>query len=219
MNAQAGAGERIGILGGTFDPVHIGHMNLAAGSLAVLGLRRLMLMPTFRPPHKDASGAASAADRLNMCRIAAVSVPGVEVSDAEIRRGGASYTFDTLTQLSAELPGARLVFIMGADMFLSLETWRNFPGIARLSELCAAARHEGELPRLGQYARMLQEKYGACCRVENIPVTDVSSTQVRNIIASGGDPSALLPPGVYDYIVSRGLYSSKTAGSIPADSI
>lgn len=207
MNKERAA-RRVGLLGGTFDPVHLGHINLARQMREKLGLTKVVLIPTFMPPHKDAAYAVGAQDRLEMCRIAAGTDAGLGVSDIEIKRGGASYTFDTLTQLHAEYPDAVLYFIMGADMFLTLEQWRNFPGIAGLAELCAASRHGGETAVLSEHAKKLEALYGARCHIEEIPVVDMSSTQIRALIADGGDVSAMLPEGVYEYILRRGLYGA-----------
>jgi nicotinate-nucleotide adenylyltransferase len=201
-------GRRVGLLGGTFDPVHLGHLNLAEHMREKLGLSQVVLIPTCMPPHKNAPYRAPAQDRLEMCRIAAQSSGGIAVSDIEIERGGASYTIDTLTELHGMMPDAELCFIMGADMFLTLEQWRNFPGIAGLAELCAASRHSGETRLLEKHAKKLAILYGARCHIEEIPVVDMSSTEIRSLIAQGKDVSAYLPRGVYEYILRRGLYGA-----------
>jgi nicotinate-nucleotide adenylyltransferase len=199
--------ERIGLLGGTFNPVHNGHIHLAREFCARLSLSRVLLIPTQFPPHKQKNVLAPAPMRLEMCRIAAAHEPHLEVSDIEISRGGTSYTVDTLKELSAHMKNTAFFFIMGADMFLTLEQWRDFEEIVRLTDLCAASRHTGEIKDLENYAKNLTTRFHARCHIERIPVAEVSSTHIRRLIASGGDAAGLLPAGVYEYIRVNGLYA------------
>lgn len=203
--------ERIGVLGGTFNPIHNGHIHLAESFAEILSLDRVLLMPVNSPPHKHAEMMQEGRHRLAMCRIAARGRPLLEVSDVELTRGGTSYTVDTLLALSRQYPGARLYFIMGADMFLTLEEWRNFPEIARLAVLCSSPRLPGQAEKLRRYARQLASRYDAQCDIENIPVLEVSSTQIREALTSGADTGALLPPGVAEYIRENGLYRPEAA--------
>lgn len=198
--------ERIGVLGGTFNPVHNGHIHLAESFGRLLALDRVLLVPVNSPPHKRATMMQDARHRLAMCRIAVKGRPLLQVSDIELTRGGTSYTVDTLRALSGRYPGVRLYFIMGADMFLTLEAWRNFPEIARLAVLCSSPRLPGQAAELRRYARQLAERYGAQCDIEDVPVMEVSSTQIREALASDGAADTLLPPGVADYIRENGLY-------------
>lgn len=198
--------EHIGILGGTFNPVHNGHINMAEGFLERLPLDYMLVMPVWSPPHKQADMLLPAEKRLKMCSLAVADDKRYRVCDMEIRRGGKSYTSDTLKELSKIHPNAQLYFLMGADMFMTLESWHEFETITRLSILCAAARHEGETKRLREFAKVLNKRYGARCIVEKIPVIDVSSTQIREDISAGKDISALVPPKVYDYIKENHLY-------------
>lgn len=199
--------KRIGILGGTFNPVHNGHINMALSFLEKLKLDRVVFIPVWSPPHKNASELVPASDRLEMCRLACTGNEGLSVSNIEIRRGGKSYTVDTLRELNKITPESKLFLITGADMFVTLEHWKNFEEIMQLAALCACSRKEGELSQLSFFARKFEREYKAECYVENFPVTDVSSTQVRRIIRSGGDVSGFLPEPVMDYIKSKGLYT------------
>lgn len=201
--------ERIGLLGGTFNPIHNGHIHLAREFCTRLSLSRVLLIPTQSPPHKQEDLLAPALMRLEMCRIAAAHEPLLEVSDIEISRGGTSYTVDTLRELSASMKDTAFFFIMGADMFLTLEQWRNFEEITRLTDLCAASRHSGEIKALESYAQNLTARFQARCHIERIPVVEVSSTHIRRLIASGGDATELLPVGVDEYIRKNGLYAGK----------
>lgn len=198
--------ERIGVLGGTFNPVHNGHLHLARGFLSRSVCDRVLIVPTLSPPHKSSAQLLEPKYRLEMCRLAVVDEPKIEVSDIEIERGGVSYTADTLLALTQRHKNARLYFLMGADMFLTIEHWRRFREILGLAVLCVGARHEGEIDRLRVHAERLKKLYNAECRVERIPVLDISSTQIRNILSRGGDVSILIPSAVCDYIKNKYLY-------------
>lgn len=198
--------ERIGVLGGTFNPIHNGHIRLAAAFRDRLELDRVLLVPVSTPPHKHGEMMQPGADRLAMCRLAAADVPGLEASDIELCRGGTSYTVDTLRALHGRYPAARLYFLMGADMFLTLEQWRDFPVIARLAVLCTLPRHPDEGRALHGYANRLAARYGAECVVADIPPMELSSTRVREQIMTHGGAPGSLPPAVAEYIRERGLY-------------
>lgn len=204
--------ERLGILGGTFNPIHNGHINMARCFLERLGLDRVLLIPVWSPPHKSARAVLPAADRIEMCRLASSIDERISVSDIEIRRGGISYTVDTLRELKNIYPKTRFYLITGADMFLTLDKWRNFSEIARMADLCACSRHEGELAKLREYAKKLESVYGTKCHVEDFPAVDVSSTKVRQLLQYGGDASTLLATSVYDYIKKHNLYESEKIG-------
>ncbi|MFT9054995.1 MAG: nicotinate-nucleotide adenylyltransferase [Ethanoligenens sp.] len=198
--------NKIGVFGGTFNPIHNGHLHLAKGYRNALGLDRVLFVPTCIPPHKDADDLLPASNRLDMCELATRDISSMAVSDVEIRRGGKSYTVDTLRELAEMYPDDQLYFLMGADMFLTIEEWNGFDEIARTAELCTASRHEGELPILKEHAHMLEQKYGTHCHIKAIPVLDISSTQVRDALAGGDDIHELVPDAVQDYIYKNGLY-------------
>lgn len=199
---------KIGILGGSFNPLHNGHLHLARGFYESLGLDFVLLIPVCLPPHKDASGIAPPDDRLAMCREACRGRPWLLVSNVELRRGGRSYTADTLETLSREFPGDTFYLLMGADMFLTLEEWRRFEVIARLCVLCCARRDEEPKDRLTAYAACLSARYGARCRVQDIPILPLSSTLVRGMVARGEDVSGLVPPAIAALIAQKGLYKA-----------
>ena len=198
--------EKIGVLGGTFNPIHNGHIRLATAFRDRLALDRVLLVPVNTPPHKHGSMMQPGPDRLAMCRLAAAGQPGLEASDIELRRGGKSYTVDTLRALHARYPAARLYFLMGADMFLTLEDWRKFPAIAGLAVLCTLPREPDEGRLLHEYAAKLTRRYGAECVVADIPPMELSSTRVRAQLAECGAAPGLLPPAVEVYIRKNGLY-------------
>lgn len=198
--------ERIGILGGTFNPIHNGHINMARCFLKWLNLDRILLVPVWSPPHKRSNVLLPAQERLNMCRLACKDDRCIAVSSIEIERGGVSYTFETLRELSKRMPDAKFYLITGSDMFLTLEQWKNFEEISKLAALCACSRIEGQLAQLREYAKQLQKKYGAECHIENIPVKEVSSTQVRAALFQEKDVSGLVPPAVLEYIREKNFY-------------
>lgn len=196
---------RIALLGGTFDPIHNGHLELARAFARRLDLDKVVLMPTAVPPHKLKTSMAPPDKRLDMCRLAAGNDPLFEVSDLEISRGGASFTVDTLESLTAARPGTEWYLITGADMFLTLGSWWRFSDIARMATLCAAPRDTADAARLRDYAEELERK-GARCVVAEIPLMPVSSTVIRERIASGKPAGDWLPPAVAGYIAREGLY-------------
>lgn len=206
--------ERIGIYGGTFNPIHNGHVRLAAAWADFLRLERLLLIPTNIPPHKRASDLASGPDRLEMCRLAGeelrrrIGIP-VEASDIELRREGPSYTVDTLSELHRQLeaqgrPG-ELYLIMGGDMFLTLDRWRSPREIGRLAVVCGSARQREEYALLERQAEVL-EGMGIPTRLLQMEVLELSSTQLRQRIQRGESLTGLVPEQVERYIGEEGLY-------------
>lgn len=202
---------KTGIYGGTFNPIHLGHIHILKEFVRRLSLDRVLLIPTGTPPHKAAPSLASAEDRLAMCRLAADgldSVP-IRVSTIEIDRGGKSYTANTLAALHGQYPNDRLYFLMGEDMFLTLDTWYHPEEICKLAVLCASPRSHDGYEKLLAKKTELEEKLSAECRIEDIPYFAASSTQVRALAANGDDLSALVPPAVEKYIKANGLYKTE----------
>ena len=196
---------RIGLMGGTFNPPHMGHINAACAAKKELFLDKLIFIPTGTPPHKEmAEGSATTAQRLEMAQLAAKSIDA-DVSDIEIRREGKSYTVYTLRELRKKYPDDELWLIMGTDMFLSLETWFCFEEIFSLACIAAVPREDDDRTKLRAYSEQLKEKYGAKTRVLEVAALTVSSTELR----PGGKGKQLqkfLPPEVYDYIIRKNLY-------------
>jgi len=189
-----------GILGGSFDPPHRGHIRLAEIAREELGLSRVILIPAGTPPHKELSGGASGEDRLNMARLAAGEREWLEVSDIETYRRGKSYSFDTVSELKARLPGEKLCFICGTDMLMTLHKWYRAEELLRLTAFAALAREEDEYGLLCERAEVLREMGGEIFILRADPMV-VSSTDFRQ----SRDPS-LLCPGVYEYIRKNRLY-------------
>ena len=189
--------ERVGVLGGTFDPVHVAHLVVATDTRAALDLDRVLLVVAGDPWQKRGSVVASAADRLDLARIAAHEVDGVEVSDVEIVRNEASVTADTLEELSA--PGRELFLVLGADAVANMGSWRRLDDTRHLATVVVVERR-GDVHA---------EPPGPGWRVErvSVPRLDVSSTELRRRLASGLPVDGLVPPAVLREIRARGLYA------------
>ena len=204
---------KIGIYGGTFNPIHRGHLTAARAAMDALGLDRLLLIPASVPPHKALpQGSADAADRLEMAALACAELgPVAQALDIELHRTGPSYTVDTLRQLRMEHPEDELWLLMGTDMFLSLETWHRAAEVMSLAHIGAFDRvHPQPGEDLAAQKRLLETKYGATVAIiANRQVIDLSSTQVREALAAGRGRNLLTDP-VYGYIQRRGLYGVHT---------
>lgn len=198
---------KIGILGGTLDPVHNGHIDIALAAMSALGLDRVALMPSGDPPHK--MRASDKLDRLRMAELATEGHEGLYASDLEIRRSGPTYTVDTLSALTVEHPEVEWVYILGADALNKLDTWREFPRIARLCAFAAVSRPgcDEDLARLR--ARAIGSCYHTRVDLLNVSGPPLSSTSVRKRVAEGLPVDGCVPPRVADYIRERGLYLCK----------
>ena len=204
---------RLGIYGGTFDPIHRGHMAAAQTAAEVLKLDKLLLIPAGIPPHKALpDGSADPSHRLAMTAIAAdrlgLKIP-VEVLDLELKREGKSYTSDTLRTLKAQYPDDELWLLMGTDMFLSLQTWHEPEVILSLAKVCAFGRTDRDGEALFAPQReFLAKTYGAETVTITLPgLVDISSTQLRSMLSTGTRPEEL-DESVYGYILRHGLYGT-----------
>lgn len=197
--------QRIAVFGGTFNPIHNGHIHLAKKFAEVLEAEKVLIIPTNVPPHKRAANLASASDRLAMSRLAVKSDFLFEVSDIEIRRGGPSYTSDTLRELKGRFPDDELYLITGEDMFVTLDKWHEPEVIFSLATVCAAPRSDSGCAVLSEYAEKLK-KQGAKTRIESIKYLPVSSTMVRNAIKNGENILQYVPKAVEQYIHKNHLY-------------
>ncbi len=195
--------QRLGILGGTFNPVHIGHVQLAQEMIAAAELDLLVLMPTGQPPHKQAPYLAPAEDRLEMCRLAVRGIPDCYVSDMEIRRGGKSYTVETLREIKRFAPGVKIFLITGADMFLTIGGWYKAKEILSLCVPCAAPRDLATVEVLREYASYIGVQESVVVPFVPAPV---SSTKVREAVRQGKKLDGMVPQEVGTYILSHQLY-------------
>ncbi len=205
--------ERFGIYGGSFSPIHTGHVRAARAFLDTMELDKLLIMPSAQSPHKITDPRASAEDRLTMCKLAfrddADYLSGrLEVSDFEVKRGGKSYTVYTLEQFSA--PGRRLYFLVGTDMFLTLSEWFRAEDIFSLADIVLIRRENDAVctQRLKESQLEYEGLYGARIHEINEPPTVVSSTELRERIDVGIPLGELIPSMVEDYIIKNSLYGS-----------
>ena len=201
--------SRIGIFGGTFNPIHNGHVLLCEYCKRELLLDKVLLIPDNTPPHKISPDLAGGSDRLQMCRLAAKQFPWLEVSDIELKREGKSYTYETLLSLKELYPSDELFLITGADMFLTLHEWKSPETIFRCASLIAVPRDSSDKEKLTDYYHQVIEPMGARATVLDEPVMEVSSTFIRSHIGDSEALSSLLPTQVYDYICQKGLYRKK----------
>jgi nicotinate-nucleotide adenylyltransferase len=194
----------IGILGGTFNPPHMGHLVMAQEALDQLDLDRVVLMPVAVPPHKEAREDPGAAERVQLCRLAVGGDERFEVSTLEIERGGASFTVDTLRELHDVEPEHDLTFIVGGDMAKSLPAWREPEAILALARLAVAER---EGVRREDIARRLEPLHdGDRVVFFDMPRIDVSSSTIRRRVADGRPIRYLVPDAVAAAIAEHGLY-------------
>lgn len=200
---------RVGIYGGSFNPPHVGHSLAAREMTDRLGLDRLLIVPAAVPPHKALpDGSPGAADRLELCRLAFAGIPKAEVCDLELRREGPSYTIDTLRALRQSMPDDELFLMMGTDMLLSFDLWREPEEIARLATLAVVRREESEAvwDEVRRKAASLSRTLPARIVLVENRCVQVSSTTVRRLLALGA-PWAL-EPAVERMILERGWYLS-----------
>lgn len=200
---------KIGVYGGTFNPIHLGHLHVLEEFAQRLHLDEVLLIPTGTPPHKAAPHLASSEHRLAMCELAVTDcrVP-VTVSRMETDRAGKSYTSDTLRDLHTTHPHDEFYFFMGEDMFLTLHNWVRPQVICDCATLCAAPRSEDGLCRLTEQKKQLEELFSARCVIEQISYLPISSTEIRERTQRGESLSELVPESVEHYIYEHGLYQS-----------
>ncbi len=201
--------RQIGLFGGSFNPIHNGHLHLVHAVKHAMRLDGVLLMPTGEAPHKSSEEYAPAADRLAMCRLAAQPYPWLRVSDYEIRKSGKSYTVETLRALTAANPDTGWTLMIGSDMLLTFDTWRMWQEILKMARVCAVSREPGDLPLLFDQADALCTACpGADIRVLSVDAVPVSSTQIRINMRKNADCSCLLPENVVQYILDHGIYSA-----------
>jgi nicotinate-nucleotide adenylyltransferase len=200
---------RIGILGGTFNPPHIGHLALARHARDELGLERVVLMPVHTPPHKPGGQDPGPEHRLAMCRLAAQGEDGLDVCGLEIERGGPSYTADTLKEIHERHPEAELTFIVGADTARTLPSWHEPRRVLELAELAVASRSGTDRAQLtAAVTSAAGERSASPPTVHFLQMAPIeaSSSTARGLIATGGDAGGMLPATVAAYIAEQGLY-------------
>ena len=203
----AAANKRIGIMGGTFDPIHNAHLSLGRCAKAELQLDEVWFMPAGDPYLKHSRKVSSATDRAAMTALAIEGLPGFRLSCMEMERTGETYTSETLELLHACFPETHFYFILGSDSLYQIERWHAPETILQLATLVAARREYADRPRSFQeQVRYLETRYGAAIAPLSFEETDISSTEIRARVARGEDISALVPNAVSEYIKEHRLY-------------
>ncbi|MBR2293544.1 MAG: nicotinate (nicotinamide) nucleotide adenylyltransferase [Clostridia bacterium] len=197
---------RVGIYGGTFAPIHNGHVAAAKAFMEQMKLDYLFVIPTYMAPHKEMTESDNPLYRLRMCELAFEGVDGVVISDVELKRGGKSYTYDTLKEL--QRPDTRLFLLCGTDMVLTFDTWYRFEDILKMCYPVYVRRENDPLltgrvvSKIGEY----YEKYGVMFRRIVTDPIELSSTEIRRAVREGKDISDLVPKGVEQFIRENRLY-------------
>lgn len=212
--------RRTGVFGGSFDPVHWGHLRAAEEAREALGLATVWFVPAANPPHKSDRALADAADRLRMVEIAVADHPAFRASAIEIERGGTSYSVDTLESIRALEPAAELFFLVGDDAFREIQTWRDCERLFEIAHIVVLRRPPLELePSIAHlpvaaresfcYApdtRTYRHRSGTTLQFLPITAIDISSTEVRRRVREGSSIRYLVPPEIERYVAERGLY-------------
>jgi nicotinate-nucleotide adenylyltransferase len=212
---------RVGVLGGTFDPFHEGHLAAGRAAVAALDLDQVLVVPSAQPPHRPDSPLASGYHRLQMARLGVADTPGWAALDLELRRGGRSFTFDTLTDLRALYPTSQFFFITGADAFAEVASWRHYPEVLELAHFVVITRTGTSLEHVRARLPELAARFVGCettalaaCRRSPFPsiflvqaaTPSVSSTEIRRRAAAGESIDGLVPGPVAEYIRAHRLY-------------
>jgi nicotinate-nucleotide adenylyltransferase len=189
---------KIGILGGTFNPIHLGHLILAEEVREKLSLDKVIFVPTFLPPHKENSEIASAFHRLAMVKLAIKSNPNFSVSDIEIKRQGRSYTIDTVKEFKKNYPDDELYFITGSDLLKYLDEWKDLKQVTKAVRFIVATRPRYPLEKIPSYIKTVA-----------IRAVDISAFEIRKAIKKKHSFRYLVPEAVFNYINKNKLYSTK----------
>ncbi|MBQ2957144.1 MAG: nicotinate-nucleotide adenylyltransferase [Clostridia bacterium] len=201
---------KVGIMGGTFNPIHEGHLIIARAAKRAAGLDEVVFLPSGQPPHKQNSLLAPATDRLNMTILAVYGEDGFVASDMEVMRQGTTYTVDTVRQILNERPGIELYYIIGGDTLFQVHSWRTPEQIAGLLNggMIVVPRPGADREALISEAAVLQESIGLRTLIADDCGPDISSTEIRNRLKKGEPVNSLLPQAVADYITQHGLYQA-----------
>ena len=207
----------IGIFGGTFDPVHYGHLRPLWEVKEALSFDEVRLIPSYIPPHREAPGA-SPEQRLAMLKLALSDVPEFFIDQRELERGGASYMVDTLQSLRDELGETSISLILGQDAFNGLASWHRWQHLIELAHIVVMHRPGSQLPEVGAVSELVNERRSTAPAelkqtpagrvfIQNVTQLDISATDVRAILAKKGDVRFLMPEPVRQYIAESQLYS------------
>ncbi len=195
-------------MGGTFNPIHNGHLFLAEYAYEQIGLDTILFMPSKKPPHKASLEVASGEDRRKMTELAILDNPHFEISAIELEREGVTFTCDTLTELTMDHPDTEYYFIIGADSLFQITEWKTPQVVFNLCTVVAAGRNHLPKSQMEQQVKRLTEEYGASIILLDMPTIEISSADIRERIVKGKSIRYYVPSQVQSYIEEHGLYGS-----------
>lgn len=199
--------DKLAIMGGTFDPIHLGHLAVAETVLHKFEPNRVLFVPSGQPPHKQGQNQTLSEHRYNMVLKSICHNPGFDISRIEINRHGESYTIDTIKELKEICPpNAEILFIIGADALLEILTWREIKELLQLCKFIAIPRPGTDNEKLDTHIKLLQNEYKAEIHLLDMPPMDISGTSIRSRFANGETVSGLMPKNAEDYARNNGLY-------------
>ncbi|NLZ45106.1 MAG: nicotinate (nicotinamide) nucleotide adenylyltransferase [Clostridiales bacterium] len=192
------------LYGGTFNPIHKGHVNAVKAVAKELSPDRVIIMPAKIPPHKAVVDLASEKDRVEMCRLAFLGIQNVEISDYELKRNEKSYSFYTVEHLKEKFPNDKIFFIVGSDMLMTFNKWYRYKEILSMSSIVCVSREENDFNELEAKANGLRE-FGEIIVLKTKPFK-ISSTQIRDMIKNNKDTSCYIDEIVVKYIKEKNIY-------------
>jgi nicotinate-nucleotide adenylyltransferase len=199
--------RKIGIMGGTFDPIHYGHLVTAEAARDEFNLDKVVFVPSGNPPHKKEKSISEGSDRLYMTSLATANNPYFEVSDIELKRKGYTYTVDTLRDFVGIYgENTHIYFITGADAVVEILTWKDVPAILKLCRIVSAYRPGSDINKFKKMVDQLERVYKSKVYLIEVPALAISSTEIRRRVSSGITIKYLLPGSVEKYILDKGLY-------------
>lgn len=196
---------KLGILGGTFNPIHIGHLILSQYVLEELKLNRVLFMPSGNPPHKRSFEVESGVHRINMVKEAVKFNENFDLSDIEIKRQGITYTYDTLREIHNRYNNVEINFIVGYDTLLDMENWHRIKDVVKLASFVVVNRNIEDESVL-DYAKNFSMKYGGNIKFVKIPNIDISSSEIRDRVKQDKSIMYMVTEPVHDYIIMNNLY-------------
>ncbi|MCR5092573.1 MAG: nicotinate-nucleotide adenylyltransferase [Lachnospiraceae bacterium] len=202
--------EKIGIMGGTFDPIHLGHLLLAEAAREEAGLDRILFVPTGISYLKEGRDVSDREDRYRMTALAIKDHPSFFLSRIETDRPGKTYTADTLRELDEQYPGNTWYLIVGADSLMMMDSWIRPEEIFSRANILCAARGDDDQIKLSEKCRFLRDRFGAECRVLSLSRFDLSSSEIRDRIRGGKSVRYQVSDSVFEYIKEHRLYQERT---------
>lgn len=198
--------SKIGIMGGTFNPIHLGHLFLAENARTFAGLDKILFMPSKNPPHKKVASQVTQEQREAMIRLAIADNPHFEFSDFELQRDGYTYTADTLTLLHEENPGTKYYFIVGTDSLFMMQDWMRPETVFSHCTVLVAGRDQADEEKIARHIEFLRKTFDADILYIKMPMLDIASEDIRERVSSGNSVKYYLPDSVIEYIKTNGLY-------------